>query len=200
MVLQVARPGVPLTYWTLNTSAPTDKEEARIILQSRDNTSTRFYKLGEFKTFFKDTVAVLDTLAIELLIHDEAYPDDGYQLAAPCGKGLSATPVPLQAGKLIFTAVLAQPCAGQWFAATLYNRNNPVRVLASCTMIFLTPDDKERLLSIAEAAKQHDTAMAGKDIAAVVYNYALNHYGRLPFPQLLNWLQKKGVAFTDGRY
>ena len=200
LVLQVARPGGVVTYWTLNTSAPTDKEEARIILQSRDNESTRFYKLGGFKTFFKDTVAVLDTLSIELLIHDDAYPDDGYRLSLSCGKGLSVAPIPLHDGKLMFTQALAQPCAGQGFAATIYNRNNLGRMLAQCRLYFLTPDDKERLLSIAVATRQQDAAAADKDMAATVYGYALNHYGHIAFPQLFHWLQKMGAASTNGRH
>ena len=199
LLLQVNRPGSSASYWTLNASAPSDKEDARIILQSRDASSTRFYKLAEFKTFFKDTVAVLDTLAIELLIRDEAYPDDAYVLPVQCSSGPKQKAIPLEKDKLLFTKGLLDGCGPQPVAATITNRQNTGRVLASFSLYFLSADDKERLLAIATTQKTANTQAATKDIAAVVYGYAVQHFGRVPFPQLLHWLEQNGGDGTDGR-
>lgn len=198
LVLLVNRPGAGASYWTVNASAPSDREDARIILQSRDAGSTRFYKLSEFKTFFKDTVALLDTLEIELLIHDEAYPDDGYVLSVPCGGQAGQKAVPLEGGKLLFTKALLDGCGGP-VATTLTNKQNPGRALASFRLYFLSADEKERLLAIAAARRSAGPEAAPKDIATVVYGYAAQHFGRIPFPQLLHWLEQNGGGDTDGR-
>jgi hypothetical protein len=200
LVLQVNRPGNLATYWTINTSAPSDQEDKRIILQSRDNNSTRFYKLSAFKTFFKDTVAILDTLAIDLFIREDAYPDDGYILSAQCGRSLHTRTIPWQNGKLFFTKNLIDSCEKQPLAISINNRSNPGRTLASCKLVFLSRDDKERLLSIASAVVATEPATIDKDVAAIVHGYALNYYGRLSFSQLLNWLQKNKGLSSDGRY
>src|SRR5829696_6302262 len=136
LVLQVNRPGGLSTYWTINTSAPSDKEDSRIILQSRDNSSTRFYKLSEFGPFFKDTVAVIDTLAIEIFIRDDRYPDDGYLLSVQCGKSLRTRPLPLHDGRLLFTKALTDSCGTQPSSFTLYNNRNTGRTLASGKIFF----------------------------------------------------------------
>lgn len=200
LVLLVNRPGTAASYWTINASAPADKEDTRIILQSRDAAGTRFYKLSEFRPFFKDTVAVADTLAVELLIHDEAYPDNGYTLSAQCSSGLKQNAVPLEKNKLLFTKALLDGCGTGPVAATITNRQNPGRVLASFHLYFLSADDKERLLDLAAAQKAAAPEAATKDIAAVVYGYAAQHFGRIPFPQLLHWLEQNGTTPTDGRH
>lgn len=199
LVLLVNRPGAAASYWTINSSAPSDKEDTRIILQSRDAVSTRFYKLSEFKTFFRDTVALLDTLAVELLIHDAAYPDDGYLLSATCGGQAGQKAVPWEGGKLLFTKALLEGCGDGPVAVALTNRQNPGRSLASFRLYFLSADDKERLLDLAAARKTAEPEAATKDIAAVVYGYAARHFGRIPFPQLLHWLEQNVPAPTDGR-
>jgi len=66
IVLYINRSNNQSAYWTINTSSPNDKEDNRIILQSRDNTTTKFYKLSEFRNFFKDTLAITGSLSFSV--------------------------------------------------------------------------------------------------------------------------------------
>jgi hypothetical protein len=139
-------------------------------------------------------------MEIELFIREDAYPDDGYILSAQCGKSLRTGPIPWHSGKLFFTKSLIDSCETKPVGISITNRSNPGRTLASCKMFFLSPDDKERLLSIANAVVATEPATIDKDVAAVVHGYALNYYGRLSFPQLLNWLQKNKSLSFNGRH
>ena len=198
IVIQVNRSNNQSGYWTINTSSPTDKEDNRIILQSRDNTATKFFKLSEFKSFFRDTVAIIDTLGIELFIRDEDYPDDQYSLSSTCGKNMQKKKIPLTKGKLIFTNGLITNCKGQLSSIRIYNNSNPDRLLASCKLVFLNPEQQETLLSLAAFTKAEEPGKDVKEIALVLYGYSLNHFGRPHFPQLLNWLEKNNVAVKHG--
>ena len=198
VVIQVNRVNNQSAYWTINTSSPTDKEDNRIILQSRDNTTTKFFKLSEFKSFFKDTVAIIDTLGIELFIRDEDYPDDQYSLSSACGKNVQKKKIPLYQGKLIFAKELINNCKGELSSITIYNNNNPERRLASCKLTFLTPEQQEALQSMAAFTKTEEPAKDVKEIALILYAYSLNHFGRLHFPLLLNWLEKNNAAVKHG--
>ncbi len=190
IVLYVNRANNQSAYWTINTSSPNDKEDNRIILQSRDNTTTKFFKLSEFRNFFKDTLVIIDTLAIELFIRDEDYPDDQYVLSSVCGKTNQKKKIAFDKGKLIFSKMLVNDCKEQLSLIALYNNNNPDRVLASCKLNFLATDQKEMLLSMANFIKVEEPGKNVKDIALLLYGYSLHHFGRFHFPQLLSWLEK----------
>ena len=198
IVLYINRPASQSAYWTINTSLATDKEDSRIILQSRDNTTTRFYKLSEFKNFFKDTLALIDTLAIELFIRDNDYPSDQYTLASACGKKIQKKKIAFSYGKLIFTKALVSDCKEGLPPVTIYNDTTPHRMLASCKLNFLTADDQELLLAMVAFIKAQEPEKDIKDIALHLYNYSLHHFGRFYFPQLLHWLDKNNAAPNDG--
>ena len=198
IVLYISRSNNQSAYWTINTSSPTDKEDNRIILQSRDNTTTKFYKLSEFRIFFKDTLAIIDTLRIELFIGDNDYPDDQYILSSVCDKKSQKKKITYSNGKLIFTKRLVDDCKEDLSLVTLYNDNNPERILASCKINFLTEYQKEMLLSMAGFIKVEEPGKDLKDVALLLYSYSLNHFGRIHFPQLLNWLEKNTATLKHG--
>ncbi|HVF96881.1 MAG TPA: hypothetical protein VM871_06160, partial [Flavisolibacter sp.] len=153
VVIYINRPSNGSTYWTVNTSLPSDREDSQIILQSRNSTSTRFFALSEFKEFFRDTLAIIDTLQIELFVRDKDYPDENYVLSSFCGKEVQKKKIPFRDGKLIFTKELLSDCKEGVPSITIYNNNNPQRVLTSCKMVFLTTDQQEALLSMADFIK-----------------------------------------------
>lgn len=178
IVIYINRPANGSAYWTLNTSSPTDREDSQIILQSRGGTATKFYTLGEFKDFFKDSLALIDTLQLELFIRDEAYPDNRYVLSSFCGKTAGKKKIPFEEGKLIFTPSLLSDCKDAIPSISIYNENNSQRILASCRLAFLTAEQKETLLSMAVFIKDADPEKDAKEIALQLWGYALHRYGR----------------------
>lgn len=194
IVIYINRPANGSAYWTINTSSPTDREDSQIILQSRGGTATKFYTLGEFKDFFKDSLALIDTLQLELFIRDDAYPDNRYVLSSFCGKTAEKKKIPFEEGKLIFTPALLSDCKDAIPSVSIYNENNSQRILASCRLAFLTAEQKETLLSMAGFIKDGDPAKDIKEIALQLWGYSLHRYGKLLYPQLLNWLQNNGAT------
>jgi hypothetical protein len=200
LIIYISRPNNQSSYWTINTSSPGDKEDNRIILQSRDNATTKIFKLTEFKNLLKDTLAIIDTLSLELLIRDDDYPGDEYTLSSLCGKTKTESTIPFVDGKLVFTKDLLKGCNGNVAVSTLHHQNNHERKLASFQMNFLSAEQKETILSMAGFMAVEEPKKDTKEIALVVYGYALNHYGRFHFPQLLNWLEKNKVATGHGNH
>lgn len=189
IIIQIKEDSLTRT-WTINTGSNTESDHDNIILQSRGSTNTRFYKIGDFKNLFRDTLALFDTLTIELYIHDEDFPSDQYYLAYTCGsKILSRQKIPFDNWKLVFSKALLTGCFDKPIEATIYNYKTPDKLLASGKIAFLTDEQKEALLGIAAFYKQQNPGATNKELANQVNSYCSKHFGTPFFPQLMEWLQ-----------
>lgn len=115
-----------------------------------------------------------------------------------CGKKKTEKKIPFDNGKLVFTKDLISNCKDAFPAVTLYNNSNADRTLASFRLRFLTAEEKETLLSIASFIRKQEPGKDQKELALQIYTYALNHFGKFYFPQLLNWLEKNNAANAHG--
>ena len=189
IIIQIQQDSLART-WTINTGSKTEADHDNIILQSRGSSTTRFYKISDFKNFFRDTLVLFDTLTIELYIHDEDYPDDQYYLAYTCGtKTLSRQKIPFDNFKLVFSKALLMGCADKPIEAGIYNYKTPDRMLASGKIAFLTEEQKEALLDIAGFYKKQNPSYTTKELANQVTSYCSKNFGTPFFPQLIEWLQ-----------
>lgn len=167
---------------------PTDKEENNIVSQSRDNTIISFRQLSDFSNFFKDTIAIIDALSIDLFIREENYPDDQYMLSSICVNAKQQKKVPFDNGRLIFTKDLLNDCKSQPVSVTIYNNSNREKILASCKVCFLSQEQKELLLDMASYISTQSPDKSLKEVAVIVSMYSSNHFGKIYFPQIMNWL------------
>lgn len=187
VVIRINKPNNQRTLWTIPLgSGVSDKEDNNIVLRSKDNATTKFFKISDFKGFFKDTVAIIDTISIELFIRDDRYPDDQYQLVTSCnGSTTQKSNIPFSKGKLVFTNGLISNCTTQPVSTTIINASEPAKTLASFYLSFLTADQKETLIDMAAYYKEQEPQSTSKEIVQLVANYATAYMGKLYFPQLV---------------
>lgn len=199
IIIRIQTDSSHITWWTLNSSSKIDREDDNIILQSRNSTSLKFYRLSDFKNLFKDTLVLLDTLTIELFLHDEDYPEDKFFISYNCkAKKATIEKIPLEEWKLIFTKELFQACPDNFSLTKIYNENNPGRTLGSAYIRFLSEEQKEALLSFASFSKEANPSLKSKDIAFLTATYCSKTIGTPYFPQLTNWLEKNLSPDNNG--
>jgi hypothetical protein len=176
-------------WWTLHGS-DTKTEPAGVVLQSRNITSLRLYKLSDFKNIFRDTLVLLDTLALELYTHDPSYPDDQFCFLYSCGdKPESLAAIPLSKNKLVISNDLFASCPHGPLPVRLISKANPDRIIASSHLLFLDADEKDALRGMADWYRQNFPGSQVKEIAGFVAAYSQTSFGSLYFPQLTAWLE-----------
>ena len=165
-----------------------ETEDDHIVLQSRNSTSLNFYQLSDFKTLFRDTLVLLDTLSVKLYLHNDNYPDDKFVILSRCNNGPDiTTPIPISGERLLIIPGLVRDCRD----ISIINLENPDRTLAVCRLRFLTNTEKDDLLGLAKDIQQDQPAMPTKEKAALLENYIQMKYGAVYFPQLVQFLEKK---------
>jgi len=199
IIIQIQKDEDHSSWWTINTTTKYDREEDNIILQSRNSTSTKFYKLSGFKSLFKDTLALLDTLSIELFIHDEDYPDDQYLISYTCKtQSPFEEKIPLLGWKLIVAPDILKNCNEKIATVKIINNNNPSRILASCNLTFFSQEQKDAILALAFFYRNSHPESKIKDIANFIASYSSKEFGTPFFPQLIEWLTKNLKPENNG--
>jgi len=164
-------------WWTLNTGDKKEMEDDHIILQSRNSASLNFYTLSDFKTLFRDTLVLFDTLAVKLSLHDEAYPDDKFMF--------NNRLVPLAGETLLITPRLIEG----FNTVTITNGGNPERQLAHCRIHFLSREEKEEMRALLKDLKDSQTRLTMTEKAALLATYIAKSYGSVYFPQLILFME-----------
>ena len=179
--------------WTIpTTKAGTAVNPNRIVLQSKDIPVSRVTDPADFKKLLRDTLVIIDSLALELAIHDDDFPPALYQLQSACvaGAGKSfSTLLPYRDEQLIFLPKSVASCNDGMVNIKLINKESQERVLASCRIIFLNREQKETLLNWAAFIKASYPSKSNKEIAESASEYVSNNFGHLPFDLLVEWLQ-----------
>jgi hypothetical protein len=180
---------IPWTIPTTKTAGTVNPN--RIVLQSKDIPVSRITDPADFKKLLRDTLVIIDSLVLELAIHDDDFPPTLYQLQSACVTGTRknfSTVLPYRDGQLIFLPQSVAGCNGV-ADIKLLNKESEERTLASCRLIFLNREQKETLLSWAAFVKASYPSKSLKAIAESASDYVSNNLGHLPFDQLVEWLQ-----------
>lgn len=191
IVFKISKSQNEYTWWTINTATKVEKEDEHIILQSRNSGTSKMYKLSDFKTLFKDTLVLLDTLTTYLFIHDPAYPDDRYQASITCDGSTWLLNIPFVDGKLIFSRQLLSLCKDGSAGVTIVNANQPTREIASCRLVYLPDDAIHELEDLAENIRSDYPPADAKTMVANLEAYIRINFGTVFHPQLVEWLKGK---------
>jgi hypothetical protein len=182
IVIKVIPPAGDFYYWPLGLGRA--DEDDHIVLQSRTSTSLNFYQLVDFKTLFKDTLVLLDTLSITMYLHDDDYPDNNFVVIDRCNK-VAPRPkaIPLCGDKLLIVSGLIEDC-NEIF---IFNTSNNDRELAHCWMRFLNQNDKEQLQKLSRDLQADQPTLKLNEKAMALDGYIRLKYGTVYFPQLVEF-------------
>lgn len=191
IVFKLSKTEKDYVWWTVNLANNLDIEDDHIVLQTRNVFTSKFYKLDDFKALFRDTLVLLDTLAVSLFIHNSSYPDDAYQAKINCGASTMALKaIPLKSNLLLFTPQLLTHCEQAPSAVAIVNTANPDRTLASCKLLFLQPEDLEELEAMGRELMAMQPDISSKEISANLSSYISKHYGNVYLPQFTAWIKR----------
>lgn len=179
------------TWWTVNLAKNLDIEDDHIVLQTRNVFTSKFYKLDDFKSLFRDSLVLVDTLAISLYIHNTDYPDDAYLAKISCGTAaVLSQRIPLKGNLILFTPQLVAACEQTPVSIAIVNTSNPERTLAACKLVFLQTEDLAELEAMGAELMVMQPGISHKEISANLSSYIHKHYGNVYLPQLNAWITR----------
>ncbi|HWR34184.1 MAG TPA: hypothetical protein VN451_11685, partial [Chitinophagaceae bacterium] len=207
LIIQVQHKNKIFSWWTINTTTGYEREDDDIILQSKtswnekkDQTAVRqpgdslvwkVKSLADFKDVFRDSLVLLDTLYIEPHLQNEEYPNDGYKIAYVCKNGrIVNEKIPSYKGKLVLTSSLFNSCDEAASFVALSNKKNKADVLVSAYLRFLSAEEKEAILAMADLFKKTNPGSDIETVARFVAAYSSLESGKPHYPQLVSWLRK----------
>ena len=178
-------------YYIYEIGAPRAKEMSMMaVLAAKEIVDETIYNLYQFRTFFADTLAIIDTLNVPVYpadfnfsIRDYYLETDGGMVAIP-GDG---------ANKLFLYVALLGRSGDGYPRCSLYHRSQPEKPLSACTLHFLLPEEKEELKDVVLLLKEDhsdDPAFGIMEAAAYLSQYAKARWGNFARKNLLVWLNK----------
>ncbi|MCR6718983.1 MAG: hypothetical protein NVV59_01565 [Chitinophagaceae bacterium] len=142
LILKVANHSSSPIYWTIRGKEKIEKEQNYIAPMSKFTQSAKAFKLSDLNGFFKDTLVLFDTLAIELYLKEKNYPVDQFIISFSCRKKSQSIAIVNDDNKLIFSPNIFEPCAISEADIRITNKQNPQRNIANCRLIFLGEEQK----------------------------------------------------------
>lgn len=177
-------------YWTYNVFQEKEIIDDHVSFESKNIVSVKFYKISDFKTVFKDTLVLLDTIKIELYLHNPAYADDAFVLEDYCGnKKMSNQSIPVDGVYLTILPTMLSQCGKGLSKIRIFNRESSQRTIAFCHLKFLSPDEKQQLHDIYSDLQIQFPTHTAKQLQSLLDSFIRKNYGTVYFPHLTRWLR-----------
>lgn len=152
---------------------------------SRDIIVETIFNKYQFSVLFSDTLAVIDTLFVEVIPANFNYAIKEYYMVIDGQK----LPLPVQGRD---TLVITSP-SKPFFAYTLYHTTQSERSLGEGYLYFLNADDKEELLRVVAQLKNENkdnSDFTEYELAEQLIPYVCASFGRINKAALVHWLRK----------
>lgn len=188
LIFKVAKDTSSTIYWTIEGKEKIEREQNYIAPMSKFTQSAKAFKLSDLNGFFKDTLVLFDTLAIELYLKEKNYPVDQFIISFSCRKKSQSIAIVNDDNKLIFSPNIFEPCAISEADIRITNKQNPQRNIANCRLIFLGEEQKEEIISFAQHLQEENPGKTSKEVILETSVFCQQTFGTPYFVQFSQWL------------
>jgi hypothetical protein len=190
-VVRIEEPKGNFRWWYLDDNPKREREgDKTIVSQSKALEKAEVNSVSDFRIFFKDTLVLLDSLALDLYLQDKNYPNNQFAISFSCDQRNIQQNLIQDKAKLWVTPSLFSTCSSIG-KTRFFNRANPTRELAIVQLSFLTPEQKEMLCDVAYSYREAYPASNLKEITAYTASFCAMVLGRTYYPQLMKLLASK---------
>ncbi|RYE22063.1 MAG: hypothetical protein EOP45_08780 [Sphingobacteriaceae bacterium] len=165
---------------------------SKLVTESKGGSSTKIDNIADFKTFLRDTVAVLDTLALIINYNNTYFPRSGYFFQLLNSSGNIIKEINLVGGPgrsiLIYPLIFDQVNTNV-LNLELHNHGTPLQVLSSFHLRFVG-NDKTELESLTNTLLQDNPSINLNNLSNLLRIYLRPIYGTINQNEISSWLKK----------
>jgi hypothetical protein len=178
-------------YWYYVGGVSASRTNIVDIKASRDVIDEKIYQKHQLRLLFQDTLAIIDTLVLQIFPSDFRYKNADYYLQNENQERI-ALPSRGRNEVLIISSMVGEP-VGVPVVYTLFNKSEEEKKIASFYLRSLRDEDLEEFAAVAASVKEDMTAAGDFQDAAFMTHlqeYARSRWGTMQKSNIAAWLGK----------
>lgn len=188
VTLKIRYPNGDRTWLPLNAKGINNIELKWIVEQSKSTTSATFKNLNDIRSFFSDTVAVMDTVQVMFNLSDARYNPKGFTVHMGCS--LASTADVAEASDS-FVLRRNLNCPGGFQVVLIRNLKTGDRILAKSVVHFLNDEEKQELSELLKAAETEEPTANIATLTSYLQEFIGFRHGTMMYSSLLNWVTEQ---------
>ena len=182
------------SWWKINFEKAQQKNGEWVVMQSKNVSTGRITKLRDIKLIFTDTLVVIDSLQIDLLIQDANHQLNGYYFTYNSGTDTVTYKSPFVSdrnGRILLKKALFESCSDLLIPNTQLRNNVGNQRLSNGVIRFLSNDEKEELVALFQELRSMISGISETEAVNYLMGYIKENYGTADYRNLIDQLINK---------